>query len=1292
MSTRDTLNFLKNMPSNLKEVTINGAYTLPEIIGNPFDLMAVPSSGTLLNWDTGGGGGGGVNSVSNVDGTLSISPQQGNVVASINPNLSLSSLTITDQYILPSTIGTAGQVLAVPNSGNTLVWSSDAGGTVDSVIAGSPNMIISPTTGNVVVNLSNSVDIETLTINNSYVLPSTIGNVGDTLVVQSGTNVLEFAPNEGSGVTGITNSDGQITLSSSTGVVNVGLADNIQVQSLYINNGSADYFLPNVQGNVGDTIVIQSGSNQLIWAPNEGSGVTSLTAGMDGNINLDANTGDIIINLSNAISVNGLTLNSYPIQDPSTASANQVLAINPTNNGIIWIDDVSGGVNSISNTDSNITFSAPTGAVTCALSSTVNIQNLEVNSSTFQNPNSGGQYQALTLDANNDMIWSTLVNTIANSDGNIVVDNPTGAVSLDLAPSISVTGITINGSTFESPQNGNVADVLALDANKNMVWVPDTAGTGVTDINNSDGNISVSNPTGTVTLDLATSIAVENITIGLAPDAYAMPSTIGTDGQVLGVIGTTVSWVDAGSVTGVDSIACTDGNIVFSAPTGNVTCALASTLAVENITIDSSTFQNPNSGSVGQVLVLDSNNNMVWGSDALGGVASIACTDGNIVFSASTGNVTCALNSTVDVQDLSINGKTLQNPIDGSAGQLLGLDSNNNMVWLNDTPGNLTVEGTANEITAITAGDVVTLSLPNNTRFPTNITTCAVGNGAIAIGNNALGTDPQDALSGNIGIGQNTGIDLSTGSGERNILIGSNSGNAISSTDDNIFIGVNCATTAVGGGNIAIGTDTGANLDSAFTNVLIGYGVDIPVVGNNGQVNINNLIKMNNNGSINIGKNNHENLSSTGNGSLIVSIGDSTLTNITEASENNMVAIGCNTGNKLTTGNYNTLLGNQNLAFDNNITANNNVVIGNFVGENISNGSYNIVMGNLSCNGDNSVNSTCTNNIVIGNNSANTNFNTTSNNNVIIGNGVDLPFDSTNNYLCIKTNEVVLSGTSDQLQVPNFKNIWNTDATEIGQVLTATDTNGGLEWSYPLITGLDNSDNNIVISAESNPSNKLVNLSSDVFIQNSLRVENSIYYGGNLQNPLDGAPTNVLTIDTYGDMVWTQGISSAFLQPNLVSSVETGSIFLLTYSVVGPNPPGFYFDLCGQMKMLTIVLGYMIPNGNTPNLFSFTQQTPIPTQFLPFTYGGAQVTTVIGTFPITVYQINPGVNDEIVDTCQMQVRISNNNQITIDFLNYVPPFSGYSLYIQERYYGFGISTNDVPPINAAPAIVSVVYR
>ena len=439
---------------------------------------------------------------------------------------------------------------------------------------------------------------------------------------------------------------------------------------------------------------------------------------------------------------------------------------------------------------------------------------------------------------------------------------------------------------------------------------------------------------------------------------------------------------------------------------------------------------------------------MVWIDDTEGGFTVEGTT--NEITANTVGNTcTLSLPNTVAINTLTLNSKTFQDPTTGNPTQILGLDSSNNMVWIDDTEGGFTVEGTTNEITANTVGNTCTLSFPNNTQFPTNISTCLIGNGAVAIGNNALGTDPHDVDGSNIGIGSNAGSSITTG--ERNICIGDSTATIITTTNDNISIGWSANNQGSGGANVCIGTGTGTNITNTFSNVLIGFEIDVPAIGSNSQVNINNMIKMNGDGIVAIGTNNHNNLSAAGNGSLVVSIGDTNLTNIVESNIINMVAIGNDTANNITTGNYNCLVGNQNMAFTNNVTSNNNVVIGNYVGQNIANGNNNIILGNLTCNGDSSNNSTCINNIVIGNNAGNTNFNTTSNNNILIGNNVDCSTNGQSNYLCVKTNVPVLYGTSSQLQMPNFKNIWNTDPTINGQILSS-DTSGNLSWYTPYIS------------------------------------------------------------------------------------------------------------------------------------------------------------------------------------------------------------------------------------------------
>jgi hypothetical protein len=577
----------------------------------------------------------------------------------------IPTLNINSSYTMPSTIGTAGQVLSVPNSGSTLIWSSDAGGTVDSV-TGSSNINVNPNTGNVVVSLNPNLELTSLSINSSYTMPSNIGTAGQVLGVSNG--LLEFI-NQSESINQITNTDN--------------------------------------------------------------------------NLNITNESGDVTINLSNGISINGFTLNGKTFQNPTTGSENQVLSLD-SNNNMVWSTDTLGGVQTINCSDNNINVNQPSGNVTLSLSSTVDIQNLEINNKSFQNPTSGNANQSLTLDNSNNMIWSYVVNDVSCNDNNINVSNPNGSVVLSLSSTVNISNLEINGKTFENPSLGSTGQVLVLDSNNNMVWGSDALG-GVTSINNSDGNISVSNPTGTVTLDLATSIAVENITIGLAPDTYAMPSTIGSNGQILGIAGTTVQWVN--DTQGNFTVQGTENEI--NSNTVNDVCTLSlppivsfpgdvyigtGTLNSDNITnlngistgslscsgglsMYNCNFQSPSLGTNGSVLTIDTSTNpfsLNW-SNPTGQVTSVVGgVDGNILATplTGTGNVVLTLGNTIEVTELdcqTINcqntitssvlnvgdeflgsgfnyfGKSLQNPTNANAGSVLNLGPNNSMLW-SDSP------------------------------------------------------------------------------------------------------------------------------------------------------------------------------------------------------------------------------------------------------------------------------------------------------------------------------------------------------------------------------------------------------------------------------------------------------------------------------------------------------------------------------------------------------------------------------------------------------------------------------
>ena len=156
----------------------------------------------------------------------------------------------------------------------------------------------------------------------------------------------------------------------------------------------------------------------------------------------------------------------------------------------------------------------------------------------------------------------------------------------------------------------------------------------------------------------------------------------------------------------------------------------------------------------------------------------------------------------------------------------------------NITPATSSIVGTANEITATTVGDTVTLSFPSAVIFPNDITVNSVnvGQGLFSDGSNlSFGTN---ALGGNVSGSNNTGIGSYVlgilSSGGANLAIGpysqsSNNGN------NNVTIGFysasNLGSDADGSNNTMIGTFTGnaggnssgVNMFAGDNNTFLGY-------------------------------------------------------------------------------------------------------------------------------------------------------------------------------------------------------------------------------------------------------------------------------------------------------------------------------------------------------------------------------------------------------------------------------------------------------------------------------------
>ena len=106
-----------------------------------------------------------------------------------------------------------------------------------------------------------------------------------------------------------------------------------------------------------------------------------------------------------------------------------------------------------------------------------------------------------------------------------------------------------------------------------MTWVDNTP--GVASLTNTDNNVVLSSSTGAVNVNLGTTVTVDVIHANSALEcgSISYPSALGSNGNVLGINGSSVEWINP--ATGVTSISCTDSNIVYSNSTGAVTSALA---------------------------------------------------------------------------------------------------------------------------------------------------------------------------------------------------------------------------------------------------------------------------------------------------------------------------------------------------------------------------------------------------------------------------------------------------------------------------------------------------------------------------------------------------------------------------------------------------------------------------------------------------------------------------------------------------------------------------------------------
>jgi hypothetical protein len=307
-------------------------------------------------------------------GTTNISGNAANVTGTIATSNGGTGLT---------TIGTAGQVLAVNSGATGLTWTTPATGTVTSVgiVAGSTKVSVSggpvTTTGNITVDVNTAnMDVSTMT-----------GTLG---VAHGGTGVATLTGLVyGNGTLAMTAATGA-QIASALGTTNIsGNAANVTGTVATSNGGTG---LTSI-GTAGQVLTVNAGATGLTWSTPTTGTVTSvnLAAGSNkvtvsggpitssGSITVDVNTANMDVStmtgtLDTAHGGTGLT---------TIGTANQVLAVNSGATGLTWTNAGTGTVTSVGLTAGSNKVTVSGSPVTSSGSITVDVNTANMDVSTM---------------------------------------------------------------------------------------------------------------------------------------------------------------------------------------------------------------------------------------------------------------------------------------------------------------------------------------------------------------------------------------------------------------------------------------------------------------------------------------------------------------------------------------------------------------------------------------------------------------------------------------------------------------------------------------------------------------------------------------------------------------------------------------------------------------------------------------------------------------------------------------------------------------------------------------------
>ncbi len=254
------------------------------------------------------------------------------------------------------------------------------------------------------------------------------------------------------------------------------------------------------------------------------TGVASVT-NTDGNLSISPNTGDVVVNLSNS-----LTLNNPSIE---TVLGSVVSVTNTTDNSVVELTPTNVNLSSIS-----------TGTTNTIQSGSVVMINNFIPTNTYIaqiNPTSGAVFSELetTTDTLNSVSITTNQLNLQNTISSTILKNNT----ID-SEGITIIDITADASTTYKATNLIMSNTNTLETTNIL-----------------PGEITVNGGPGTVTLSTSSGISTPSLQIS----TYNMPTTDGSANDFLQTDGAgTVAWVAATPASGVSDVTNTDNNLLIT--------------------------------------------------------------------------------------------------------------------------------------------------------------------------------------------------------------------------------------------------------------------------------------------------------------------------------------------------------------------------------------------------------------------------------------------------------------------------------------------------------------------------------------------------------------------------------------------------------------------------------------------------------------------------------------------------------------------------------------------------------